>query len=553
MIKLFINFKPDNNIPYGGGNITTYYLQKYFENKFSEIQITYELSKNINIFLIIDPFKDRRFKKYSLEDVINYRNTYNKNAKIIIRVNDCDITRPDIKPEISREKAIVKNFSEINHFIFNSNFIKEHYKNLINFNNNYSIIHNGCDLSIFHPINHPPSKGKKWKIVTHHWSSNMNKGYNVYYVLWKILNNLNKNMEFVFIGQNVPDMFKEVPIVGPYVNDKLNFELTQCNIYITDSINDSCPNHVIEAISCGIPILYRNHPGGGRELCQLFPDKIGESYSNFEELIIKLGLIKKNYEFYRNNILKYCRYFELYKQLALYESIFFKYSLSIENKKIIIPINTNLIQFNSSHRYPTFLKYNDKCTKINKNINYIIYSKFINKIITLHSNSRKNKFAFNWNINKLNNNKLNILFSTDKNYFIPMFASLNSVLKNSTERENMHINFIIPIDDSNIFHNMLNTFFIDTKHKFNYSIVLIDKNVLPDEVIKSKCYNGGNHLLNIGNFARLMIGEFFKYKKLIYLDSDSIIQCDIYNKLKNISTKNNLFCLKANIHNKNII
>ena len=72
MFSLFINFKPDNIQPYGGGNITTYYIQKYFQNKYNNFKITYELEDYINIYLIIDPFKDNNFKKYSLEEVINH-------------------------------------------------------------------------------------------------------------------------------------------------------------------------------------------------------------------------------------------------------------------------------------------------------------------------------------------------------------------------------------------------------------------------------------------------------------------------------------------------
>ena len=35
MYNLFINFKPDNKKAYGGGNITTYYIEKYFQNKYN--------------------------------------------------------------------------------------------------------------------------------------------------------------------------------------------------------------------------------------------------------------------------------------------------------------------------------------------------------------------------------------------------------------------------------------------------------------------------------------------------------------------------------------
>ena len=266
MFYIFINFKPNNTKPYGGGNITTHYIEKYFEGKNFNFKIIYELSSLINLYLIIDPFKDNIYKKYSLEDIIAHRNEHNKNGKIIVRINDCDITRPTLSPELSREKKIIKNNTQIDYLIFNSNFIKNYYKKIINISN-YKIIYNGCDNSIFFPKQQNLMKSNKIKIVTHHWSNNMNKGYQIYYDLWKHLLN-SDNYEFVFIGKNIPDMFKEVPIIGPFVGMELSQELRNCQIYITDSIYDSCPNHVIEAISCGLPILYRKYEGGAQELCE---------------------------------------------------------------------------------------------------------------------------------------------------------------------------------------------------------------------------------------------------------------------------------------------
>lgn len=553
MFNIFINFKPNATIPYGGGNITTYYLEKYFENQFNNFQITYELSPNIHIYLIIDPFKDNKFKKYSLEDVINHRNSTNPNGKIVIRVNDCDITRPNAPPSRSREKAIIKNISNINHFIFNSNFIKSHYHKLSPkyINNNFTIIHNGCDISVFFPQPHPLKK--PFNIVTHHWSNNMNKGYKNYYELWKIFKRI-KNFNFTFIGQNVPEMFEEVPIIGPFVGSELSKALTDCDFYITDSIYDSCPNHVIEAISCGLPILYRNHEGGAKELCELFPDKIGESYDNMEDLLDKIILLKRDYLVYKSNIMKYSKYFEFNKQIAKYKNTF----LSIINSKV----NHTLHSFENNGNYSITLQVNHKCNmylKINSNLiplesdtTYQINTRIDCKKIFLVSRSIKNKFtvkklfvnSFNdSNKYKLNNNNINVLYSSDSAYFIPMFSSLNSVIKNS-KLNNIHFNFIIPLQDYDEFYYKSKNF------KINKSVVIIDKDIIDKNILESKCYNGGNHLLNIGNFSRLMIGEFFTYEKLLYLDSDSICKCDL-DFLKDVKTKDKYFSAKANRINTN--
>lgn len=558
MFNLFINFKPDNTKAYGGGNITTYYIQKYFQNKYNNFKITYELQNNINLYLIIDPFKDNKFKRYSLEEVINHRNINNKHGKIIIRVNDCDITRPNLSPERSREKAIIKNNNEINYYIFNSQFIKNHYNKFINVDNS-TVIYNGCDTTIFYPKLF--LKPKKFRVVTHHWSDNMNKGYQMYYDLWKYFNKTD-NYEFVFIGKNVPEMFKEVPIIGPYVGLELSNAIRDCHIYITDSIYDSCPNHVIEAISCGLPILYRKHEGGARELCELFPKKISASYYNLEELIEKLVLIRKNYAEYKSNIEEYSKYFELNKQISKYDAIF----LSVLFQK---KIKIGEIQTNGSYTFSLkissiiefiYIKIGEQFIRIIPGKIYHLNAFFEKQTIYLFTNTEKKKIIIDLfdckpfsNINKfkLTNDKLNILYSVDKAYFNPMFASLHSVIQNSGGKlDNIHFNFIIPIQDANYFQNMLEEY-NKKKERFEYSIVIIDKIILDNEIINSKCYDGGNHLLNIGNFSRLMIGEFFSYPKLLYLDSDSICKMDV-NSLLNIDTTNKIYCLKADKKNNDI-
>jgi hypothetical protein len=297
---VFFNFTPNNNISYGGGNIATFNIIQYFLK--NNINITYDLSGNIDYYIIIDP-NSGPMKKYSLLDVINHKNRYNQNGKIIIRVNDCDATRKSTPT--SRETLIKKYFNEIDFFIFNSKFIFDYYKSKMNLNEiiNSTIIYNGCDLNVFKYNQYKKLNKEKIRIVTHHWSNNMHKGYSMYLKLWEWCQK-NDNFEFIFIGKNVPDMFKQVPIIGPYHGTELALKLRECDIYITDSVLDSCPNHVIEGICSGLPILYTRKLGGGNNLCKLPDEKIGEEYDDFDELIIKLKLIVENYDFYRSNIIK---------------------------------------------------------------------------------------------------------------------------------------------------------------------------------------------------------------------------------------------------------
>lgn len=315
-INFFINFKPEN-IAYGGGNVFSLNLINYLKNK--NINITYDLNNNIDVFFIIDPHKGP-FKKYCLDEIVNYRNKIKK-GKIIIRVNDCDKTRPDVTKERSREFKIMQNYSDIDLFIFNSDFIKEYYMNKYDKlkDINYRVIYNGGNNEILKPRENY-TKRKCLKIVTHHWSDNINKGYETYYKLHKFFEN-RTDYEFIFVGRKFNDNYKDVPVRGPYKGQELADVLKSCDIYVTDSKWDSCPMHVVEALLCGLPILYTSCEGGGKNLCELPNEKVGESFLDFPDLINKIEIISENYALYRSNILKNLNIYKNENCLSKYYNI----------------------------------------------------------------------------------------------------------------------------------------------------------------------------------------------------------------------------------------
>ena len=306
MIKLFINYKPEN-IAYGGGNVFSLNFINYINSK--GINVVFELEEDTDIYFMIDPFKGRgqsyRFKKYGLDDIVKFKKM--NGGKIFIRVNDCDKTRPNVKPEASRECKIFEHRKHISYFVFNSDFIRKHYHD----NHEelksipHTVIYNGGNEEHFYPdLEYKPKK--KLKIVTHHFSTNMFKGYDIYYKLHKFYEN-RTDYEFVFIGRafntEKPE-YADVPIVGPYSGKELGDCLRECDIYVTASKYDSGPMHVVEGVLAGLPMLYIDCDGGGRDLCELPKEKIGEKFSTFYELVDKIEIIRDYYETYRNNVIK---------------------------------------------------------------------------------------------------------------------------------------------------------------------------------------------------------------------------------------------------------
>jgi hypothetical protein len=349
-IKIFINFKC-SNVPYGGGNQFIMNLVEFL-GKVSNIKVTYDLEEGIDIYFIVD-IRKGPFKKYSFDEI--YQHKQINGGFIIYRINDCSITRLNCK----LESIILENVNKIDHFIFNSTFIHDYYTDKYDDfkKKSVSIIYNTANSNFFYPkevstlqtpsgrkgcSNHwaeaqcglakhtsdtypkgcssdtypkgcssdtYPKKmlsilPKKLKIVTHHWSDNINKGYEIYYQLYQYCKGRN-DIELVIFGRKFADGFVEPPpVCGPYKGKELGDMLRECDIYISASKYDSCPMHILEGISCGLPILYLDHSGGVKDICEMADDVIGEGFKNIEECIKKIDLIKSNYEMYYKNIIK---------------------------------------------------------------------------------------------------------------------------------------------------------------------------------------------------------------------------------------------------------
>ena len=124
-------------------------------------------------------------------------------------------------------------------------------------NKNQIIIKNGADNKIF--TKNTLNSGKKIKIVTHHFSNNYLKGFKFYKKLNDILSETyySDKFEFTIIGNKPKDLdFYNSKVIGPLSKDKLSEEIKLHDVYITASVNEPGANHVVEGLSCGLPVLY---------------------------------------------------------------------------------------------------------------------------------------------------------------------------------------------------------------------------------------------------------------------------------------------------------
>ncbi len=287
--------------PWGGGNLFVINLKEYLESQNHEV--VFDLNDDdIDIILLTDPRLVSESSSFDYIDVILYKKLVNPNPIIFHRINECD----ERKNTRKLNKFMLKANNVADYTIFVSSWIKNLYSKL-GHNKPSSVILSGSNTKIFNRNDFNTwDKNKKFKIVTHHWGSNWNKGFDAYKKLDDLLidNFWSQKIEFSYIG-NLPKKFKFINSkhIKPLSGMELSKELKKNNLYITGSLNEPSGNHHIEASQCGLPVLYINS-GGVTEYCKEYgvefnidnlEEKLNYTLMNYERLFEKMKSYPQNH------------------------------------------------------------------------------------------------------------------------------------------------------------------------------------------------------------------------------------------------------------------
>jgi len=285
--------------PWGGGNLFLINLKNYLTSNGHQVVFGLD-DKDVDIILFTDPRTGRGSTSLiSSKDVKKYKRHINKNVKVIQRINECD----ERKNTKKINKLYLKSSEVADHVVFVSEWLRKIYLDLGMEKEKTSVIMSGSDTLIFNSIGATKKPvNRKFKVLTHHWSSNWMKGFELYLQLDKKLSEptLKNKIEFTYIG-NVDKKyeFSNTNILQPLSGLELAEEIKNHDIYITGSLNEPSGNHHIEAALCGLPILYFNS-GGIPEYCQDYGLEI--DIENFEEKILYMI---DYYDIFKNKMKNY--------------------------------------------------------------------------------------------------------------------------------------------------------------------------------------------------------------------------------------------------------
>jgi len=286
-VKVFFNRIPRNE-PYGGGSHFVTFMVEKLESVGHEV--VFDLVDGIDIIFIIDPRPGD--KGYSINHALQYKQN-NPTTKILYRVNECDAR----KNTDFMDNIILETIKRVDKVIFISSWLKSYFINKGGENiKNSAVIYNGCNQKHFYP--HLKSVNNKIKLVTHHWSDNWLKGFDIYQAIDEYLEN-NDKFEFTYVGR-YSSLYtpQNTTIVSPLHGKALGDELRKHDIYVTASRHEPCGMHHIEGACSGLPVLYHNDGGGIVEGCI----QHGEKFCDFEEFLYKLELISQNILEYQDRI-----------------------------------------------------------------------------------------------------------------------------------------------------------------------------------------------------------------------------------------------------------
>ena len=307
--------------PFGGGTKFAAALTAYLTSQGHRV-VTDLNQPNIDVILITEPRPWSSSGNFDTVRALSYRSRY-PGTRIIHRINECD-ERKGNRLRLHNH-LLYLTARQADAVVFVSAWLKQlHYQqNQNGWPKTTAVIHNGADSTIFKRSTTIPWNGSSpLKIVTHHWSNNWNKGWDIYQRLDQLLAGpLGQKVLFTYLGTPREDVpLKNSRVLAPLTGRHLAVELASHHLYITGSRYEPGPMHIAEALQVGLPILYRAS-------CSLpeYSSSYGVPLKTPADLLESLKKIMSNYpryftatQSYNYSAVQMCQSYEnlLYQVLA---------------------------------------------------------------------------------------------------------------------------------------------------------------------------------------------------------------------------------------------
>lgn len=281
------NVRPRSG-PYGGANQWATQLTTALRR--AGYRVVYDLRPDVDLVMGTHLGLSGRLE-FSWEKVAEAKRG-NPRLRVVQRINDNDVRKG------TRQMADVLSAANAaaDQTVFVSAWLRDHHAlHWFDIKRPHAVIEPGADPAVFHPIGQRPwSPGETLRIVTHHWSDNPAKGFDVYAAIdAAIADGRLPECEFWMIGRWPSDLvWRTARTFPPASGQALADLLRQCHVYVTASRYEPGAMHPVEGVQCGLPLLYHAETGGtvtlGERLGILLGDDpvaaIGEIKNRYREM-----------------------------------------------------------------------------------------------------------------------------------------------------------------------------------------------------------------------------------------------------------------------------
>ena len=146
----------------------------------------------------------------------------------------------------------------------------------------WCVVNNGVDPTIFFPPPRKPKLDGALRLVAASWSANRLKGFSTLAELSQL-----SGVHVVFAGNWCPDVPPEnVELAGVLDSDELANLMRSSHAMVHAAWNEPCSNAIVEAMACGLPVIYRDS-GGNAELASSYGVPLKEDLGGSVSRLIK--------------------------------------------------------------------------------------------------------------------------------------------------------------------------------------------------------------------------------------------------------------------------
>ena len=271
-MKILINRKVVEG-PWGGGNL--------FVSAFCDVmskrghEVVHSLDHDLDAIFLQDPrYSDLGI---SINEVIAYKKA-KPGVKVFHRVNECDARKGT--NEMDDLLRACSSYTDFTFFV--SHWMKNYHLEKGWNCHSTDVVYNGVNQNHFYPCSDKEKiNNGKINIVAHHWSNNRMKGFDIYEAIDRFVS-VDDRYTFTYIGRDL-GTFKNTEVIKPLSGRKLGSKLSTYDVYVSGTIADPGPNHILEALSCRLPTYVLDSGGGSVEFAG-----IDHSFSSFKCFISKI-------------------------------------------------------------------------------------------------------------------------------------------------------------------------------------------------------------------------------------------------------------------------